>query len=118
MFLPEKNQYEIIFFPYRPRLILSHFEQSINPCMQEKIMNKRCYRIAVGFAFSSLPVISFSLICFAGGSSVSQGVDWLMGVCPQRTLLARTWPGVCVPAAGCPETCFNKRNISSKQTSL
>lgn len=42
----------------------------------------------------SLPVLSFSLSCLLGGSSVSQGVDWLMGVCPHLTLGARTGPAV------------------------
>lgn len=38
--------------------------------------------------------LSLSRICLDGGSSVSQGVDWLMGVCPHRMLVVRPWEGL------------------------
>lgn len=42
----------------------------------------------------SVPMGSQSLCCcLAGGSSVSQGVSWLMGVCPHLTPGANSRPG-------------------------
>ncbi len=39
-----KNKLIYDIFPYRSRLIWIHLEQSINPCMQEKITNKVLWR--------------------------------------------------------------------------
>lgn len=39
-------------------------------------------------------MVSLSLCCLAGGSSVSHGVDWLIGVWPHLTPGAKRRPGV------------------------
>lgn len=59
----------------------------------------------------SLPVGSLSRCCLAGGSSVSQGVSWLMGVCPHLTPGASSSPWVWPSPGDIPDT-YNKKNKS------
>lgn len=51
------------------------------------------------------PVVSLSLCCLVGGSSVSHGVDWLMGVWPHLTPGANRRLGVCVSPGERPAAC-------------
>lgn len=57
-----------------------------------------------------LPEGSLSRCCLAGGSSVSQGVSWLMGVCPHLTPGASSSPGVWLSPGERPETCRNRKH--------
>lgn len=68
--------------------------------------------LCVCFACDSLPPGSLSRSCLAGGSSVSQGVSWLMGVCPHLTPGASSSPGVWLSPGERPETC--RRAIKTK----
>lgn len=52
-----------------------------------------------------IPVVSLSLCCLVGGSSVSHGVDWLMGVWPHLTPGANRRLGVCVSPGERPAAC-------------
>lgn len=52
----------------------------------------------------SLPVGSLSRCCLVGGSSVSHGVSWLIGVCPHLTPGASSSPWVWLSPGDRPET--------------
>lgn len=56
-------------------------------------------------ACDSLPVGSASRCCLAGGSSVSHGVSWFIGVCPHLTPGASSSPGAWLSPGDSPETC-------------
>lgn len=70
---------------------------------------RNAYNVAVVALIAWLPEGSPSRCCLAGGSSVSHGVSWLMGVCPHLTPGASSSPGVWPSPGERPETCGRKK---------
>lgn len=94
----------VLWKPYMP---LSRFSkrgtsQYKQPVLKEPVAHiwwkrkRRC---------EDVPVVSFSLCCLVGGSSVSHGVAWLMGVWPHLTPGANRRLWVWVSPGERPDAC-------------
>lgn len=89
---------------YKTYIVISSLHAELESMSLSGCSRPVCVRRNV---YDSLPVGSLSRCCLAGGSSVSHGVSWLMGVCPHLTPGASSSPGVWLSPGDKPETCSN-----------